>query len=58
MDTSVSQQVVKKMAQLPDKKPVAIVKGYDALTPRKQEVIDLACHAAKIGLIDLDLWKK
>ena len=98
MDSSVSQQVVKKLAQLPDKKPVAIVKGYDALTPREQEVmvlvasgmssqkiadklfispktvdnhrsrimrkldvrnvIDLARHAAKIGLIDLDLWKK
>ena len=98
MDTSVSQQVVKKLAQLPDKKPVAIVKGYDALTPREQEVmvlvasgmssqniadklfispktvenhrsrimhkldvsniIDLARHAVKLGLIDLDLWKK
>ncbi|MCD4677501.1 MAG: response regulator transcription factor [Desulfobacula sp.] len=98
MDTSVSQQVVKKLAQLPEKKPVAIVKGYDALTPREQEVmvlvasgmssqniadklfispktvenhrsrimhkldvsniIDLARHAAKLGLIDLDLWKK
>ena len=98
MDTSVSQQVVKKLAQLPDNKPVAIVKGYDALTPREQEVmalvasgmssqniadklfispktvenhrsrimhkldvsniIDLARHAVKLGLIDLDLWKK
>jgi len=98
MDTSVSQQVVKKLAQLPDKKPVAIIKGYDSLTPREQEVmvlvaggmssqkiadklfispktvenhrsrimrkldvdsvIDLARHAAKLGLIDLDLWKK
>ncbi|MEN8210947.1 MAG: response regulator transcription factor [Thermodesulfobacteriota bacterium] len=98
MDTSVSQQVVNKLAQLPNKKPVAFVKGYDALTPREQEimvlvvngmssqqiadklfispktvknhrsrimrkldvnsVIDLARHAAKIGLIDLDLWKK
>jgi DNA-binding NarL/FixJ family response regulator len=98
MDTSVSQQVVHKLAQLPDKKPVAFVKGYDALTPREQEimvlvvngmssqqiadklfispktvknhrsrimrkldvnsVIDLVRHAAKIGLIDLDLWSK
>lgn len=98
MDPSVSQQVVKKLAQLSDKKPVAIVKGYDALTPREQEimvlvangmssqkiadklfispktidnhrsrimqklnvsnVIDLARHAAKLGLIDLDLWKE
>jgi len=98
MDTSVSQQVVKKLAQLPDKKPVVIIKGYDSLTPREQEimilvasgmssqkiadklfispktvenhrskimrkldvssVIDLARYAAKLGLIDLDLWKK
>ena len=98
LDTSVSQQVVKKLAELPDKKPIAIVEGYDSLTPREQEVmvlvaggmssqeiadeliispktvenhrsrimrklnvsnvIDLARHAAKLGLIDLDLWKK
>lgn len=98
MDPSVSQQVVKKLAELPDKKPVAVVKGYDALTHREQEimvlvasgmssqkiadklfispktvdnhrsrimqklnvsnVIDLARHAAKLGLIDLDLWKE
>lgn len=98
MDTSVSQQVVKKLAELPDKKPVAAVKGYDALTSREQEimvlvtrglssqkiadklfispktvqnhrsrimrklnvsnVLDLTRHAAKIGLVDLDLWKK
>ena len=98
MDTSVSQQVVQKLAALPEKKPIAIVEGYDSLTPREQEimvmvaqgmssqkiadkltispktvenhrsrimrklnvgnVIDLARHAAKLGLIDLDLWKK
>ena len=98
MDPSVSQQVVKKLAELPNKKPVAMVQGYDALTPREQEimvlvaqgsssqkiadklfisaktvdnhrsrimqklnvnnVIDLARHAAKLGLIDLDLWKE
>ncbi|MCK5836523.1 MAG: response regulator transcription factor [Desulfobacula sp.] len=98
MDTSVSQQVVKKLAELPDKKPVDMVKGYDALTAREQEimtlvangmssqniadklfispktvdnhrsnilkklnistVIELARYAARIGLIDLDLWKE
>ncbi len=98
MDTSVSHQVVKKLAQLPDKNTVGIIKGYDTLTPREQEVmvlvasgmssqkiadklfispktienhrskimrklgvsgvIDLARYAAKIGLIDLDLWKE
>ncbi len=98
MDTSVSQEVVKKLAELPDKKPVAAVKGYDALTSREQEimvlvtrgfssqkiadklfispktvqnhrsrimhklnvsnVLDLTRHAVKLGLVDLDLWKK
>lgn len=98
MDTSISQQVIKKLAELPDKKSVAVVESYDSLTPREQEimvlvasgmsshkiadklfissktvdnhrtkimrklgvssVIDLARRAAKIGLIDLDLWKE
>lgn len=98
MDTSISRQVIKKLAELPDKKPVGVVENYESLTPREQEVmvlvasgmssqkiadklfisaktvdnhrsrimrklnvgniIDLARHAAKIGLIDLDLWKK
>ncbi|WP_300463863.1 response regulator transcription factor [Desulfobacula sp.] len=98
MDTSVSQQVVKKLAELPGKKPVDMVKGYDALTAREQEVmalvangmssqniadklfispktvdnhrsnilkklnistvIELARYAARLGLIDLDLWKE
>ncbi len=98
MDTSISQQVIKKLAELPDKKPVNAVENYDSLTPREQEVmvlvaggmssqkiadklfisaktvdnhrsrimrklsvsnvIDLARYAAKIGLIDLELWKK
>jgi DNA-binding NarL/FixJ family response regulator len=98
MDTSISQQVIKKLAELPDKKPVTVVVSYDSLTPREQEimvlvaggmssrkiadklfissktvdnhrtrimqklnvsnVIDLVRHAAKLGLIDLDLWKK
>ncbi len=98
MDTSISQQVIRKLAELPDKKPVAVVESYDSLTPREQEimvlvasgmssrkiadklfissktvdnhrsrimrklgvssVIDLARRAAKIGLIDLDLWKE
>ena len=98
MDTSISRQVIKKLAELPDKKPAGVVENYDSLTPREQEVmilvaggmssqkiadklfisaktvdnhrsrimrkldvgsvIDLARHAAKIGLIDLDLWKK
>ncbi|HCY88462.1 MAG TPA: DNA-binding response regulator [Desulfobacteraceae bacterium] len=98
MDGSVSHQVIKKLAELPGKKPVAIVEGYDSLTPREQEVmvmvaggmssqkiaeeliispktvenhrsnimrklnvnnvIELARHAAKLGLIDLELWKE
>jgi len=98
MDTSISQQVVKKLAELPKGNPAAIVKGYDTLTPREQEImvmvangmssqeigkklfispktvenhrsrimnklgtkntIELARTAAKLGLIDLDLWKE
>ena len=98
MDASVSHKVVQKLAELPEEKPMAIVEGYDSLTPREQEimvmvaggmssqeiadrliispktvenhrsrimrkldvgnVIDLARHAAKLGLIDLDLWKE
>lgn len=97
MDTSVSQQVVKKMAGFPEKETVAQSDGYESLTPREQEVlallaegmsvvqvadrlfispktvenhrsnimrkldlhssIDLVRYAAKIGLIDVDLWK-
>jgi len=98
MDSSVSQQVIKKLACLPENKSVAVADGYEALTPREQEimvlvangmssqkiadklyispktvenhrsrimrkldvsnVIDLARYAARIGLVDLDLWKE
>ncbi len=98
VDPSVSYQVVKKLAELSERKTVTNVKSYDALTYREQEimvlaadglssqqiadklfispktvdnhrsnimhklglnnVIDLARYAAKIGLIDLNLWKK
>ncbi len=97
MDTSVSQQVVKKLAGLPAKEVLSTSPGYEALTPREQEVmallaegmavrkiaeqlfispktaenhrsnimrklglhstIELVRYAAKIGLIDVDLWK-
>ncbi len=98
MDSSVSCQVIKKLVNLPDNKPVPCSEGYDSLTTREQEimvlvangmssqkiadrlyispktvenhrsrimrkldvsnVIDLVKHAAKIGLVDLDLWKE
>jgi DNA-binding NarL/FixJ family response regulator len=98
MDTSVSQQVVKKLVGLPAKEAVATGSAYDTLTPREQEVmvllaeglsikqvadklfispktaenhrsnimrkldlhsnIDLIRYAAKLGLIDVDLWKE
>jgi len=98
MDTSVSQQVVKKLVGLPPKEVVVTVAGYDALTAREQEVMallaeglsikkvadklfispktvenhrssimrklglhstfELIRYAAKLGLIDLDLWKQ
>jgi len=98
MDTSVSQQVVKKLVGLPAKAAVATGSDYDSLTPREQEVmvlmaeglsvkqvadklfispktaenhrsnimrklnlhsnIELIRYAAKLGLIDVDLWKE
>lgn len=98
MDTSVSKKVVKKLATLPAKQSISVKPGYDALTPREQEVmamlaegmnavqvadklfispktvenhrsnmmrklglkstIELVRFAAKIGLIDIDLWKE
>ena len=98
MDTSVSHQVVKKLVGMPPKETLATDVGYDALTPREQEVvillaegltikqiadrlfispktaenhrasimrklglhstIDVIRYAAKLGLIDIDLWKE
>ena len=98
MDTSVSRQVVKKLAGLPPADRVAGTDGYDDLTAREQEVmvllaeglsasqvadklcispktvenhrssimrkleihstIELVRQAAKLGLIDIDLWKE
>lgn len=97
MDTSVSREVVKKLAELPAKEKVTSGSDYDTLTPREQEVmvllaeglsanqiaeklfispktvenhrsnimrklglhstIELVRYAAKLGLIDVDLWK-
>ena len=98
MDTSVSQQVVKKLVGMPPKEAVVNVAGYDTLTAREQEVmtllaqglstsqvadklfispktaenhrsnimrklglhstVELIRYAAKLGLIDVDLWKE
>ena len=98
MDTSVSQQVVKKLVGLPPKETVVSAAGYDALTAREQEVMvllaegrsikkvadtlfispktvenhrsnimrkldlhstyELIRYAAKLGIIDIDLWKE
>ncbi|MFH2218958.1 MAG: response regulator transcription factor [Pseudomonadota bacterium] len=98
MDTSVSQQVVKKLVGLPAKEAVATGSEYDTLTPREQEItvllaeglpikqvaeklfispktaenhranimrkldlhsnMELIRFAAKLGLIDVDLWKE
>lgn len=98
MDTSVSQQVVKKLAGLPSANKIGGTDGYDALTAREQEImvhlaegltssqvadrlcispktvenhrssimrklgihstIELVRQAAKLGLIDIDLWKE
>ncbi len=98
MDTSISKKVVGKLATLPAKKSISVKPGYEALTPREQEVmamlaegmnavqvadklfispktaenhranimrklslkstVALVRYAAKIGLIDIDLWKE
>ena len=98
MDTSVSQQVVKKLVGLPSKEALVTTAGYESLTPREQEVMvllaeglsvsqvaeklfispktaenhrsnimrkldlhsifELIRYAAKMGLIDIDLWKE
>lgn len=98
MDTSVSQQVVKKLVGLGPKETLATGSNYDALTAREQEVmallangqsvsqaaerlfispktvenhrssimrklgihktLDLVRYAARLGLIDIDLWKE
>ena len=98
MDTKVSEKVVKKLAEIPEKKMAVTAEGYESLTPREQEVmsllgegmsatqvaeklfispktaenhranimrklglhstIELIRYAAKIGIIDVDLWKE
>ena len=98
MDTKVSEKVVKKLAEIPEKKMAVSAEGYESLTPREQEVmsllgeglsatqvaeklfispktaenhranimrklglhstIELIRYAAKIGIIDVDLWKE
>jgi len=98
MDTSVSHQVVQKLMGQSHKKKLMADAGYDALSPREQEVmallaegltvnevaeklfispktvenhrssimrklgirkhIELIRYAAKLGLIDIDLWKE
>ncbi|AOY59840.1 MULTISPECIES: response regulator [Desulfococcus] len=98
MDAKVSEKVVKKLAELPEKKIAVSTDGYESLTPREQEVmtllgegysatqvaeklfispktaenhranimrklglhstIELIRYAAKIGIIDVDLWKE
>ena len=98
MDTSVSQEVVKKLAGLAPQETVETTGVYDTLTAREQEVMvllaqglspkkvaerlfispktvenhrsnimrklklhstfDLIRYAAKLGLLDIDLWKE
>lgn len=98
MDTKVSHKVVNKLVGLPKRDTIATGTGYDALTPREQEImalladglsaiqiaeklfispktvdnhraklmrklgvhntIELIRYAAKLGIIDIDLWKE
>ena len=48
MDTSVSQQVVKKLAGLAAEEKIVTGSGYDALTPREQEVMVLLADGLSI----------
>ena len=51
MDTSVSQQVVKKLAGLPAKEALLTNPGYEALTPREQEVMALLAEGMTVNQI-------
>lgn len=51
MDTSVSHQVVKRLAGMPFKEPAETDNGYDALTPREQEVVVLLAEGFSVKQI-------
>ena len=51
MDTSVSQQVVKKLAGLRAKEALSTNPGYEALTPREQEVMALLAEGVTVNQI-------
>lgn len=51
MDTSVSHQVVKKLAGIPAKETVLPESGYDALTAREQEIASLLAEGSSIRQI-------
>ncbi|MFZ2807520.1 MAG: response regulator transcription factor [Desulfosalsimonadaceae bacterium] len=48
MDTSVSHQVVKKLAGLPPREKAATNTDYTALTPREQEIVVLVAEGLSI----------
>ena len=98
MDSSVSQSVVKKLLQTPEKEMKIRDEAYETLTPREQEImvllaegysakeaavklfispktvenhrtsimnklglhstLELVRYAARLGLVDVDLWKE
>lgn len=51
MDTSVSQQVVKKLVGLPAKETVSTNPGYELLTPREQEIMALLVEGITVGQV-------
>jgi DNA-binding NarL/FixJ family response regulator len=51
MDTSVSRQVVKKLAGLPVREMVSANTGYEALTPREQEIMALLAEGMAISQV-------
>lgn len=51
MDTSVSRQVVKKLAGLPAREIVSTKTGYEALTPREQEIMALLAEGMAVSQV-------
>jgi len=56
MDTSVSKKVVRKLAKIPEKKPISERSGYEVLTPREQEILALLAEGMAGGQIAEKLY--
>jgi DNA-binding NarL/FixJ family response regulator len=56
MDSSVSRKVVRKLANIPDRKPISNPSGYEVLTPREQEVLALLAEGLTSGQVSEKLY--